>query len=308
MTAAAALAVGWSALAWGGLLYALALVWREQRGLGAAPGAGTYRALAALGFAATWTFMVLMTRQDIARFPDFAAWFAGSNLFFDAYRRVTDSAAAWWWSQQLLLWAPAAVLFFHVESKRRGLGHWAYTWLGLCVAVSVALPLFLTRLAAHPAEPGRPAATPWWTGGCLLAAAGAAALLPLAGPDTFLGCILAVHMGVLLSPLPVAPRLASERLTRGLYGALAVLATASWWATNVYLLQAASAPLWQVLWADPAQSSIGLDVVATTAIACVWVQRADGPRAALRFALLTACCSLGGAFCLRELARTGRAA
>lgn len=307
MSASSVMTVGWSVLAWGGLLYALWRVWLDQRALGAVPGRNAYRALAVLGFAVTWTFMILMTQQDIARYPDFAAWSVQSNLFFDAYRRVTDSATAWWWSQQLLLWAPAAVLFFHAESRRRGQAYWQYTWVGLCVAVSVALPLFLTRLEAAPPEPGRPPAAMWWTGACLLVSAVAAALLPVAGKEHFLGCILAVHVGVLLSPLPVAPRLASVRLAQGLYAALAGIATVSWWATNFYLWQAKAAPLWHVMWADPAQSSISLDVIVTTLVCCLWVQRTDGPRAALRFALLTACCSLGGAFCLRQLARQRQA-
>lgn len=308
MTASSAMSLGWSLLAWGGLLVALRLVWTDQRALGGVAGRQTYRTLALVGFVLTWTFMVLMTSQDIARYPDFAAWFAQSNLFFDAYRRVTDSAAAWWWSQLLLLWAPAAVLFFQAESRRFGRRHWPYTWVGLCVAVSVALPLFLVRLEADVQKPQRPAATPWWTGACLLVAAAAAALLPIVGTADFLWCIAIVHVGVLLSPLPIAPRLASAGLTQGLYATLAGLAAVSWWATNLYLWQAGSAPLWAVMWADPAQSSISLDVLVTLLICGVWVHRTDGPRAALRFALLTACCSLGAAFCLRELARLRRAA
>lgn len=306
MSASSVMTIGWSVLAWGGLLYALWLVWNDQRALGAVPGRKAYRTLAALGFAVTWTFMILMAQQDIARYPDFSAWFAQSNLFFDAYRRVTSSAAAWWWSQQLLLWAPAAVLFFHAESKRRGRAYWQYTWVGLCVAVSVALPMFLIRLEAQPPE--RPAAAAWWTGACLLVAAVAAALLPIAGKEHFLGCIVTVHAAVLLSPLPIAPRLNSARLTQGLYAAFAGIAALSWWATLLYLWQAKSAPLWHVVWADPAQSSISLDVLVTTLICCLWVKRSDGARAALRFALSVACFSLGGAFCLRELARSRREA
>ncbi len=307
MSASSAMTLGWSFLAWGGLVYAAWLVWIDQRGLGAAPGRNAYRSLAVLGFAVTWTFMVMMTRQDIARYPDFAAWFAQSNLFFDAYRRVTDSAAAWWWSQQLLLWAPAAVLFFHVESTRRGRAYWQYIWVGLCVAVSVALPLFLVRLEADQPEPDRPAAATWWTGVCLFVAAVAAAPLPIIGTHYFFWCILTVHVGVLLSALPVAPRLASARLTQGLYAALAGIAMVSWWATILYLWLTNSAPLWHVMWADPAQSSISLDVLVTMLACCIWVQRADGSRAAMRFALTAACCSLGGAFCLHELARLRRA-
>jgi hypothetical protein len=306
MSVSSAMSIGWSVLAWGGLLYAVWLVWNDQRALGAAPGRKAYRSLAVLGFAVTWTFMIAMTRQDIARYPDFSAWFVQSNLFFDAYRRVTDSAAAWWWSQQLLLWAPAAVLFFHVESKRRGQSHWQYTWVGLCVAVSVALPLFLCRLEAATTRPERPSASTWWTGGCLFVAAVAAALLPVLDAPYFLWCIVTVHVGVLLSPLPIAPRVTSARLTQGLYAAFAGIAAVSWWATLLHLWQAQAAPLWHVVWDDPAQSSISLDVLVTILVCCLWVLRADGPRGVMRFALTTACCSLGGAFCLRELARLRR--
>ena len=78
-----------------------------------------------------------MTVEDVARYPDFAAWMQGSQLFVDAYREVTADPAAWWWTSQLLGLTLGLIGFLHVEAERRGFRAWPYVWLGLCVAVSV---------------------------------------------------------------------------------------------------------------------------------------------------------------------------
>lgn len=283
----------WSLLAWGGLLLALKRVWADQRAVAGGPERGAYWGLAALGFAVTWTFMVTMAAQDIARYASLSEWSTRSNLFFEAYRRVTDSQSAWWWTQQLMLWAPAAILFFHAESVTRQRLYWPYIWVGLCVAVSAALPLFLLR---HPRDEARPEATAW-AGLCLCVAALATALLPFLHADQFLWCILAVHVGVLLSPLPVAPRLRSTALLRGLYMLFAAIAALSWWATQ---LQAPTG-LWAVVWNDPAQSSISLDLMVTSSVCILWIARKHGIRAACLFALAAAVGSLGAAFCVYRL-------
>jgi hypothetical protein len=287
------MSLAWSLLAWGGLLCALQRVWHDQRAVAAGPERLVYWSLAALGFAATWTFMITMARQDIARYASLVEWSAGSNLFFEAYRRVTDTPAAWWWTQQLMLWAPAAILFFHAESVPRRQVYWPYIWVGLCVAVSAALPLFLLRHRGGGAR----ASARVWTGLCLGVAALATAALPFLQGDRFLWCIVAVHAGVLLSLLPVAAHRSSTTLLRGLYLLFAAIAAWSWWATN---LQRPTG-LWAVVWNDPAQSSISLDLVLTLAVCLFWVARRHGARAAAWFALAAGLGSLGAAFCLYRL-------
>lgn len=289
----------WSLLAWGGLIYALKLVWSDQRAVRDAERT-YYWGLAALGFAVTWTFMITMAVQDIARYPGFADWSTQSNLFFDAYRRVSDNRAAWWWSQQLMLWAPAALLFFHAESAPRRQTYWPYIWIGLCIAVSAALPLFLLRRKNEEDGPRASA----WTGLCLTISAVATTLLPMMQGERFFWCILTVHIGVLLSPLPIARSLSSTGLLRLLYAAFAAIAALSWWHANLW----PPAGLWPVIWKDPAQSSITLDLWVTLAVCLFWVKRKDGPKVAMLFAAAALLGSLGAAFSLYQLWRMRRTA
>lgn len=301
----------WSLLAWGGLVLALWRVWQDQRALPTAVASrGTYRLLALAGLLVTWTFMLLLALQDIEKYPSLAAWSTQSNLFFDAYRRVTETPAAWWWSQQLMLWAPAAVLFFHSESVRQRLSYWAYAWVGMCVAISVALPLFLLRREAQAASP-KPATASMWVALCLLVAASATALVPLAQGRVLQMYLVLLHAGVLLSLLPLAPRVSSTLLLRGLYLVFALIAVGCWWSVNATLWLREAQPalqLWNVVWADPAQSSISLDVVITVIVCAYWVRRQDGGRVALLFLLGTGLLSLGGAFCLHQWWRLGKRA
>ena len=299
----------WSLFAWGGLILALAIVWKDQRALPTQPATSTgrrvYTALAMAGFTVTWAFMLLLAAQDIAHYPSFAAWSTHSNLFFDAYRSVTETPAAWWWSQHLMLWAPAAVLFFHAESVRQRLSYWAYAWVGMCVAISVALPLFLMRREAHGST-AKPATATAWLGLCLLVAISATVWVPMVQGRELKLCLLLMHGGVLLALLPVLPRMASARLLRGLYWVLGLIAILSWWHVNTVLWLQDLTPalrLWTVVWDHPAQSSISLDVVVTIAVCAYWVHRQDGRKVALWFLLGAGVLSLGGAFCLHQVWR-----
>ncbi|OYT92350.1 MAG: hypothetical protein CFE43_08785 [Burkholderiales bacterium PBB3] len=291
------------------MLLALWKVGKDQHTLaaGTTPPAGrrAYRALALTGFLLTWAFMLVLAWQDLARYPSFGAWATQSNLFFDAYRSVTETPIAWWWSQQLMLWAPAAVLFFHAESVRQRFSYWAYAWVGMCVAISVALPLFLMRREAQRGAE-EPATASAWLGLCLVVAASATVWVPAAQGRTLQLCLLLMHGGVLLSLLPLAPRVASATLLRLLYLALGLIATLSWWQVNAALWLHTGTPvmaLWTVIWNHPAQSSISLDVMVTVTICLVWVHRQDGRSVTLLFLLGTGLLSLGGAFCLHQLWR-----
>ena len=295
----------WSLLAWGGLVLALWRVWLDHRALPVMPDRNLYRALALCGLVVTWTFMLIMAAQDMARYPGLAAWSAQSNLFFDAYRRVTETPAAWWWSSQLMLWAPAAVLFFHAESIRQRLSYWAYVWVGMCVAISVALPLFLLRREAHGGNGKAPTASAW-VALCLSVAAAATVMVPVVQGPELQWCLLALHAGVLLALLPVAARLSSTALLRLLYAAFAIAATLCWWNINaeMWLHQAQPASqLWNVVWSDPAQSSISLDLVLTVAICMFWAKKQGGGKAVLLFFVATTLLSLGSAFCIHQLWR-----
>jgi hypothetical protein len=134
-------------------------------------------------------------------------------------------------------------------------------------------------------------------------------LVPLVQARALQLCLLVLHAGVLFSLLPVAPRVSSTALLRLLYVIFAVIAAACWWSVNAELWLGQARPaaqLWDVIWSDPAQSSISLDLVLTVAICAYWIKRQDGPRAGLLFLLGTGLLSLGAAFCIHQWWRLGK--
>lgn len=156
------LASAWSLVVWLGLVVAIVSLVRAHRAHRPPSDriAWLWRGVALVSFALTWTFMLKMTSDDVARYPSFSAWSRDSNLFFDAYRRVTETAPAWWWSQHLMGWALPGALWMTVEGRRLGVRAWAYLWLATCVAVSVTLPFFAQRLRTEPTSAALDARTP----------------------------------------------------------------------------------------------------------------------------------------------------
>ncbi len=274
------LSSSWSLVAWVGLAIALvqlAVAHARLRSVPAGALGWTWRAIALVGFAVTWTFMLRMAIEDIARYPDLGAWARESNLFFDAYRRVTATPAAWWWSQQLMGWAMPGVLWFGVLGRRRGVRFWAYPWLAMCVAVSVALPLFALRLRKekgakeeHTAEHAGDGArgVPALTAAGIGLAALALAATPFVHGAAFVVAMLVLHAG-LLAPAVATPRAEDPRRESvetplaATTWAIALACLALHAVATARLVGASPRALLDVVLRDPAQSSITSDVLLT---------------------------------------------
>jgi hypothetical protein len=296
---------GWSVLAWSGLVVAIAQIAIAHGVLrrGAPTGAlgWAWRVLAAVGFVVTWTFMLRMASGDIARYASLADWSRDSNLFFDAYRRVTSTPAAWWWSQQLMAWALAGTLWFSVEGRRRGIRFWAYLWLAMCVAVSVALPIFAQRLRAArtgTVEGHADAGVPVSVFLGVLLATLALAATPFVSGARFIAAMLVLHAGLLL-PAVAMPRSPGGRPGVDPRVAASVVALACFAIHLVATVRLHAVPLGallDVVARDPAQASISSDVVLTWIGCGLLVATTRSRRAAILFLFLAPVVSLGGAF------------
>jgi hypothetical protein len=302
----ALLASGWSLVAWLGLVAAIVHLALAHRGGPRSDAlAWTWRAIAVVGFAITWTFMIRMAVDDVARYPNLAAWGRESNLFFDAYRRVTGTAPAWWWSQQLMAWALVGTLWFAVEGRRRALRFWAYPWLAMCVAVSVTLPLFAQRLRrAEVVEAGAGVALPVGLG------VGLAALALIAAPfvtgTAFVVAMLVLHAALLVPAILTARSSGASRALplRPLARGVALVCFALHVVATVRLRALPLRALAEVVARDPAQASITSDVVLTWLACTVLVAASRGRRRALAFAVAAPFVSLGAAFAWAVLSET----
>jgi hypothetical protein len=293
------LASSWSLVAWLGLVLAvLELIRAHRRTRPPSDALGwTWRAIAVVGFALTWTFMIRMALEDIARYPSLGAWGRQSNLFFDAYRRVTETPPAWWWSQHLMAWALAGSMWFAVEGRRRALRSWAYLWLAMCVAVSVALPIFAQRMRGDVGERASEESreVPVLTASGVVLATFALVATPFVRGAPFIAAMLVLHAGLLL-PAFGTPRGARAVAVRPLAVAVAVACFALHVVATVRLLDVPLSALVDVVRADPAQSSISSDVVLTWLACTLLVGTLHGRRRALAFFALAPAVSLGAAF------------
>jgi hypothetical protein len=291
---------GWSVLAWSGLVVAIAqiaIAHRLLQGAPTGPLGWAWRAIAAVGFAVTWAFMLRMARDDVARYASLAAWSRDSNLFFDAYRRVTSNPASWWWSQQLMAWALAGTLWFSVEGRRRGIRFWAYLWLAMCVAVSVALPIFAQRIRATRTIDGSAGVPISVFLGALLAILALVATPFVSGPR-FITAMLVLHASLLLPALSM-PRSPDASLGVDPRAAASVVALACFaihLVATVRLHATSLGALVDVVARDPAQASISSDVVLTWIACGLLVATTRSRRAAITFLILAPVVSLGAAF------------
>ncbi|MBS2012207.1 MAG: DUF2834 domain-containing protein [Deltaproteobacteria bacterium] len=309
----ALLASGWSLVAWLGLVAALVALARAHASSRVPPPADPHakarppsdalawcwRASALLGFALTWTFMIRMALEDIARYPSLGAWSRESNLFFDAYRRVTETPAAWWWSQHLMAWALAGTLWFTTAGRARGARAWPYLWLAMCVAVSVALPLFAQRLrAAAPVARVRDDVHALVAVG-IFGAAVALVATPVVGGAPFIVAMLVLHGGLLV-PALVSQDDASRDGRRVALRPIAIGVAVVCFLLHVFAtLRLHDTPLRAlglVVVRDPAQSSISGDVVLTWLASTMLVATSRGRRRAVAFFVLAPVVSLGAAF------------
>lgn len=304
----ALLASGWSLVAWLGLVAALVTLARahaKARPPNDALG-WCWRVAAIIGFALTWTFMIRMALEDIARYPSLGAWSRESNLFFDAYRRVTETPAAWWWSQHLMAWALAGTLWFATEGRARGARAWPYLWLAMCVAVSVALPLFVQRLRAAPPVARVRDDVHGLVAVGVLSAAVALVATPVVGGATFIVAMLVLHGGLLVpaivssdDPSRDGRRVALRPIAIGVAAACFLLHVVATLRLHDTPLRA----LFEVVLRDPAQSSISGDVVLTWLASTMLVATSRGWRRAVAFFVLAPIVSLGAAFVWAVLLR-----
>jgi hypothetical protein len=253
--------------------------------------------MALLGIVVTWTFMLRMASADMARYPDASAWARDSNLFFDAYRRVTRTPAAWWWSEHLMGWALTGTLWLSVEGRRRALRFWAYLWVAMCIAVSVALPIFAETLRAEKVVRRGAGMPPCIAIGVVVAALALAAT-PFVTDAWFVTVILVLHVALLI------PAIATPRLPGGARGAsipaaahLVAFTCLAIHAVATYRLRATPvAELVRVVARDPAQASITSDAVLTWFACTLYVATARGKGRAVAFAVTAPIASLGAAF------------
>jgi hypothetical protein len=296
----AVLASAWSLVAWVGLVVAIAQIAPAHRRLDVPSDAlgWAWRLLFLSGFAITWTFMIRMAAADVARYPSLAAWARESNLFFDAYRRVTETPPAWWWSQHLMGWALAGVLWFCVEGRRRGVRFWAYAWLAMCVAVSVALPAFAQRRRAEAEVPGAEQGVP----ALVTVGIGAAALALVAAPSAtgprFVVAMLVLHGGLLV-PALLTPRSAGRERSFAAWPvarSVALVCFALHVGATLRLHAEAPRALLDVVLRDPAQASISSDVLLTWVACALFVATTRGRRRAALFVVTAPVVSLGAAF------------
>jgi hypothetical protein len=260
--------------------YAASIIWAGWRVARDLHGPTDRRQWMLVGFAAaalvvTWGFMLQMVLIDMTAYPSFTAWLSESHLFFDAYRDVTGTAAAWWWSAQLIAWVVAAVCFAHREGEQHGIRIVPYVWLGLAVAMSVALPLFLLRLAqsAHQRGLSPTRLTPSLLT-CTVLALATVIAVPIAGPEAVFALVVGSHAAfVLPGVFRAEPPLRMSATV--LYCCVAVVATGIHWLATMAVWQSfgAAAPraLVDAVLARPAQASITADLLFTVLVSALAV-------------------------------------
>ena len=125
-------------------------VWRLGAGAGS-PTTPKLLVAASVAFVAvTWYYIVtfMATTVEVQGARD-------ADMFFGAYRLVTDRPAGWLWSSQLLTWVIPGLCFMHVEATRARLGHlWAFVLFGFLGAISGAFAVFLAHVLAVAADDG----------------------------------------------------------------------------------------------------------------------------------------------------------
>lgn len=85
-----------------------------------------------------------------------------TNMFLDAYVKVSDDPVGWLWSSQLLLWVVPATIYVYVESARRDVSNIvSASWIGAAFlgAVSLGFPLALSHLELSESQRTRSAVT-----------------------------------------------------------------------------------------------------------------------------------------------------
>ncbi|CUA71394.1 hypothetical protein RSOLAG22IIIB_04609 [Rhizoctonia solani] len=261
------------------------------------PSAYVFGALMVGSFYHTWYYMIKFLLWSFHDFEShhpnvessaldrLTQWLMGTDLFEQAWRRVCEGPLNWWWSEQLCILTVGVwtTFLFTQGSQRRIPFVWAYMLLGQVVAISVASNLFFAALVLHdsPSEQKSKSKSPSHT-----VPVPARVYLPIllshltillsptvAQPDSkwFLPNLLTMHLLIVL-PLVLARSPTTSQNNPSLctfyliLAALALVPRAQTYLSFPYQdIPSLARQLWATLYSHPAQSSIGFDVVWTTA-------------------------------------------
>jgi hypothetical protein len=230
------------------------------------------------------------------------SWLVGTRLFEQAWSAVSFGSMNWWWSEQLCLFTVGAwtsflvtegmttsmtnagsVLTGAITGRWHGIKYvWAYMLLGQLVAVSAASNLFYLALSLSRTPPSlspRSATPALYV--CAIFSLVSVSLSPFTNQYTFLPNLLVMHALAIFPFLPT--RLSSPKFLvtiSSLYGIITVIAAAFRVRTTVIAVLSlpahARSPIGfftsalEILYSNPAQASIGWDVIWTSVSFIVW--------------------------------------
>ncbi|KAI0791900.1 hypothetical protein C8Q75DRAFT_715126 [Abortiporus biennis] len=216
-------------------------------------------------------------------------WLSNTRLFEQAWLLVNINADNRWWSEQICTFTVGAwTVFLATEGWKHKVKHvWAYMLLGQLVAVAVAANLFFLALTVAPPIPKEKETKDYfqrlplriWLPVTL--AIGSVVLNPYTDKTTFLPNLLVMHALIFIPILPiwnVTPSVFT--LSRTLFMwiiALVAFSIHTGSFNDVFMgLQPASLTnfavhQWSVLHSNPAQASIGWDVIWATISYSAWL-------------------------------------
>lgn len=298
------------------LFYLILNSWRRRaRLLGKLPGkAILFSALALGSFYHTWFYMIKFLLWSFHDFESrgqnvnhksvldrVTQWLMGTDLFEQAWRRVCQAPQNWWWSEQLCILTVGVwtTFLFTQGSRQRVPLVWAYMLLGQVVAISVACNLFFVAIVLHE-EPNDASSKRASKPSSSTERTSSRTLVP---PRVYVPILLS-HLTILLAPfvsqpdspwflpnllvmhtLIVIPLLSTKPSRTGLpqgtfYLALASLAliprAQTYFSLRSLNISSLAQGLLNTLYSHPAQSSIGFDVVWTTASFAVYCAAIGG--------------------------------
>ncbi|KAE9395724.1 hypothetical protein BT96DRAFT_997419 [Gymnopus androsaceus JB14] len=247
--------------------------------------------LAVVSFAHTWYYMFRFMEWSFRDYESkvgaydgsfierLGNWLVGTALFEQAWRTVCYGASNWWWSQQLCSYTVGSwTIFIFVEGNRRNIRHvWAYMFLGQLVAISVASNLFYVAISLSAARPVKQVAFHPVVSCSVLLSLLAVACTPLTSEHTFLPNLLLMHT-LAMVPLLCGPYLDAFKdfsmNVRLLHTQVLFISVCIHVSSSLIVFfssdQPVAAVLWSTLFSHPAQSSIGWDVIWTSASFVLW--------------------------------------
>lgn len=223
----------------------------------------------------------------------FSSWLVDTSLFKEAWATVCNGWSNWWWSEQLCLFTAGGwTTFLYLEGRKRRIEHlWAYMLLGQLVAISVSSNLFYAAVALSPLPKTEDEESDNRVSYqlCLPVMASMASICfsPYLSEAWFLPNLLAMHAFLLIPFLPDIENRLNLNLSPILpinvslfYPLIALAAIGCRLRSSAvpfhHDLNRGSPPQyvsyrsityhhWETLYSHPAQSSIGWDVIWTTA-------------------------------------------